>query len=102
MAGELGLPAPRDPTGAGASTGVEGGMAGLETAGEVGEVGEGTLRAVDPAQIAAEVSEEDLKRLHTLLLETQIQTGKLVCGNCGHEYAIREGIANFLLPAHLV
>ena len=43
-----------------------------------------------------------LKELHTLLLETQIMEGKLVCGVCGHEYAVREGIANFLLPSHLV
>jgi hypothetical protein len=27
--------------------------------------------------------------------------GKLVCGNCQHEYAIKEGIPNFLLPNHL-
>ncbi|KAF2099209.1 Trm112p-domain-containing protein [Rhizodiscina lignyota] len=40
--------------------------------------------------------------LHNLLLETTIQSGKLVCGNCGHEYAIKEGIANFLLPSHMV
>lgn len=25
----------------------------------------------------------------------------MVCGNCGHEYPIKEGIANFLLPNHL-
>lgn len=43
-----------------------------------------------------------LRELHTLLMETQIMEGKLVCGHCGHEYAIREGIANFLLPSHLV
>ncbi|KAK4122248.1 Trm112p-domain-containing protein [Parathielavia appendiculata] len=43
-----------------------------------------------------------LKDLHTLLMETQINEGKLVCGHCGHEYAVREGIANFLLPSHLV
>lgn len=49
-----------------------------------------------------EISEEEAKKLHELLLETQIVSGKLVCGNCGHEYAVREGIANFLLPAHLV
>lgn len=42
-----------------------------------------------------------LRDLHTLLLETQVMEGKLVCGNCGHEYAIKEGIANFLLPSHL-
>ncbi|OCL06547.1 Trm112p-domain-containing protein [Glonium stellatum] len=43
-----------------------------------------------------------LQDLHRLLLETTIATGKLVCGNCGHEYAVKEGIANFLLPSHLV
>ena len=40
--------------------------------------------------------------LHKLLLETQVVEGKMVCGNCGHEYRIKEGIANFLLPNHLV
>ncbi|OCK75914.1 Trm112p-domain-containing protein [Lepidopterella palustris CBS 459.81] len=43
-----------------------------------------------------------LQDLHHLLLETTILSGKLVCGNCGHEYAVKEGIANFLLPSHLV
>jgi multifunctional methyltransferase subunit TRM112 len=43
-----------------------------------------------------------MAELHTLLLETQISEGKLVCANCQHEYAIKEGIANFLLPNHLV
>ncbi|KAK3359234.1 Trm112p-domain-containing protein [Lasiosphaeria hispida] len=46
--------------------------------------------------------EKMLQDLHTLLLETQMIEGKLVCGHCGHEYAVREGIANFLLPSHLV
>ncbi|KAH7077252.1 hypothetical protein FB567DRAFT_451579 [Paraphoma chrysanthemicola] len=40
--------------------------------------------------------------LHRILLETCIQEGKLVCGACGHEYAVKEGVANFLLPGHLV
>jgi len=48
----------------------------------------------EPTQLA--------KDLHRLLLETTIQSGALVCANCGHEYAIKEGIANFLLPSHLV
>ncbi|KAI0472012.1 hypothetical protein GGR56DRAFT_656512 [Xylariaceae sp. FL0804] len=43
-----------------------------------------------------------LRDLHHLLLETQMVEGALVCGRCGHEYAVREGIANFLLPSHLV
>ncbi|KAK0304311.1 hypothetical protein LTR01_007412 [Friedmanniomyces endolithicus] len=47
-----------------------------------------------PSQIARD--------LHALLMETCIASGKLVCGNCGHEYAVKEGIANFLLPSHMV
>ncbi|PLN84254.1 Trm112p-domain-containing protein [Aspergillus taichungensis] len=42
-----------------------------------------------------------LRDVHKLLLETQVIEGKLVCGNCGHEYMIKEGIPNFLLPSHL-
>ncbi|EHY52385.1 hypothetical protein HRR83_003044 [Exophiala dermatitidis] len=48
------------------------------------------------------VNEEVLKKLHNLLLETGVVEGKLVCGNCGFEYPIKEGVGNFLLPAHLV
>jgi multifunctional methyltransferase subunit TRM112 len=54
---------------------------------------EGAQKAVD---------EEVLRKLHALLLETGVVEGKLVCGNCGFEYPIKEGVANFLLPAHLV
>lgn len=46
--------------------------------------------------------EQVLRDLHRLLLETQVVEGKMVCGNCGFEYRIKEGIANFLLPSHLV
>lgn len=42
-----------------------------------------------------------MRDLHTLLLETEVREGKMVCGNCGQEYRIKEGIANFLLPSHL-
>ena len=34
-----------------------------------------------------------------MLLETSIASGKLVCGHCGHEYGVKEGIGNFLLPS---
>ena len=44
---------------------------------------------------------EVMQNLHTLLLATEVREGKMVCGNCGHEYKIKEGIANFLLPSHL-
>lgn len=61
-------------------------------------------RAEPGAETAAipEPTDDDLQKLHSLLLETQITSGKLVCGNCGHEYKVLEGIPNFLLPAHLV
>jgi multifunctional methyltransferase subunit TRM112 len=60
--------------------------------------GEGERLGEDEAAVG---EEKLLRDLHTLLLETQVQEGKLVCGSCGHEYAIKEGIANFLLPNHL-
>ena len=45
--------------------------------------------------------EQMLRDLHRLLLETHVTEGQMVCGNCEHEYNIKEGIANFLLPSHL-
>lgn len=54
-----------------------------------------------PEDIASDDS-QTLKDLHTLLVETSVREGKLVCASCGHEYAVKEGIANFLLPSHLV
>ncbi|CAE7177944.1 hypothetical protein CFE70_005776 [Pyrenophora teres f. teres 0-1] len=54
-----------------------------------------------PAQTDEEPS-QTAKDLHRILLETCIQEGKLVCGACEHEYAVKEGVANFLLPGHLV
>lgn len=55
---------------------------------------DGTLEAEDEQRV--------MRDLHALLLETEVMEGKMVCGNCGHEYKIKEGIANFLLPNHLV
>ncbi|KAJ4336218.1 hypothetical protein N0V95_008669 [Ascochyta clinopodiicola] len=60
---------------------------------------------IAPAAPGAQVDEEPSQTaldLHRVLLETCIQEGKLVCGCCGHEYAVKEGVANFLLPGHLV
>ncbi|ATY66503.1 hypothetical protein CCM_03914 [Cordyceps militaris CM01] len=66
------------------------------------ELGFPQLPEQAPTAEQLQADEKILKDLHHLLLETQISEGKLVCGNCGHEYAIKEGIANFLLPSHLV
>lgn len=50
----------------------------------------------------AELGDEGVMRgLQRVLMETRVVEGKMVCGNCGHEYRIKEGIANFLLPNHL-
>lgn len=66
---------------------------------------EPTLPPADASSTTTSTSdvgdEKMLRELHTLLLETEVKEGKLVCGNCGHEYKIKEGIANFLLPSHL-
>ncbi|KAI5961029.1 uncharacterized protein KGF55_004296 [Candida pseudojiufengensis] len=42
-----------------------------------------------------------LKDLHTLLIETQLIEGKMICRNCQHIYYIKNSIPNFLLPPHL-
>ncbi|PHH64901.1 hypothetical protein CDD81_3758 [Ophiocordyceps australis] len=66
------------------------------------ELGFPQLPDEPPSQEELQADDKMLRDLHHLLLETQISEGKLVCQNCGHEYAIKEGIANFLLPSHLV
>ncbi|EMR69873.1 type I protein arginine N-methyltransferase Rmt1 [Eutypa lata] len=66
------------------------------------ELGFPALPPQPPTTEELQSDEKTLRDLHNLLMETQIMEGKLVCGNCGHEYAVREGIANFLLPSHLV
>jgi multifunctional methyltransferase subunit TRM112 len=53
-------------------------------------------------QAVDETPSQTAQDLHRVLIETCIQEGKLVCGSCGHEYAVKEGVANFLLPGHLV
>lgn len=63
------------------------------------ELGFTTLPPTKPE--GAGLDEKTKKDLHTLLLETQVTEGKLCCANCGHEYKIHQGIANFLLPSHL-
>lgn len=66
------------------------------------QLGFPSLPETAPTAEELEADEKMLQELHTLLMETQLIEGKLVCGHCGHEYAVREGIANFLLPSHLV
>ncbi|KAI4128114.1 MAG: hypothetical protein LQ338_002899 [Usnochroma carphineum] len=67
------------------------------------ELGFTNLPAAKPdGNPETEEEQQVMRNLHTLLLETEVMEGKMVCGNCGHQYQIKEGIANFLLPNHLV
>lgn len=77
----------------------EGGLSGKDTEMDVEQ--EPKAEGAGAAQ-TDEDSDQVLKKLHSLLLETSVVEGKLVCGNCGFEYPIKEGVGNFLLPAHLV
>ncbi|KAI8390803.1 uncharacterized protein BYT42DRAFT_610082 [Radiomyces spectabilis] len=55
-----------------------------------------------PAQIPENAleNEEFLKALHSVLLETHVQQGRMVCPNCQHVYNIKDGIPNMLLAEH--
>jgi multifunctional methyltransferase subunit TRM112 len=66
------------------------------------QLGFPSLPPTAPEPETLQNDEKMLKELHTLLMETEIEEGSLVCGNCGHEYRVKEGIGNFLLPGHLV
>ena len=66
------------------------------------KLGFANLQEQAPTAEELEADVRKLRELHELLLETHVMEGKLVCGECGHEYAVKEGIANFLLPSHLV
>lgn len=68
----------------------------------VGETEGGETNVEDIKEGEGDEPTQLAKEMHTLLLETTIQSGSLVCAACGHEYAVKEGIANFLLPSHLV
>ncbi|TID30954.1 hypothetical protein CANINC_000476 [Pichia inconspicua] len=63
------------------------------------DLGNESLPAQKPENI--DQNEAMLKDLHSLLMETQITEGEMVCGNCQHIYYIKNSIASFLLPPHL-
>ncbi|KAJ3348655.1 hypothetical protein HDU83_001125 [Entophlyctis luteolus] len=50
-----------------------------------------------PAQVPDMIDEDFLKRIHRVVLETQVTAGKMVCRGCGHVYPISDGIPNMLL-----
>lgn len=69
------------------------------------DAGEGRVQE-GAEEMRDEVSEQDtdqiLKSLHNVLLETNVREGQMRCGRCGHIYPIKEGIANMLLAEHEV
>jgi multifunctional methyltransferase subunit TRM112 len=78
-------------------------------AGDAGHTGEGEAMDVEgeggrgDTVVEMEGKPSKLAReMHRLLLETSLKEGKLVCAACEHAYEVKEGIANFLLPAHMV
>ena len=79
---------------------------GAETGREGGEKDEERMddaSATAPlTRLSAEQRDRLLRSLHKLLMETSVEEGFLVCGNCEFEYPIKDGVGNFLLPPHLV
>ncbi|CDK27177.1 unnamed protein product [Kuraishia capsulata CBS 1993] len=67
------------------------------------DLGNNSIPQVKPENIDPEdpESERILRDLHSLLLETQITEGKMICNHCQHVYYIKNSVANFLLPPHL-
>ncbi|CEP61083.1 RNA methylation protein TRM112 LALA0_S02e06348g [Lachancea lanzarotensis] len=68
------------------------------------DLGNTTLPPTKPEFANEELSEEDmiiLRDLHTLLIQTNIVEGQMMCRNCGHIYYIKNSIPNLLLPPHL-
>ncbi|KAI9283360.1 hypothetical protein BY458DRAFT_448842 [Sporodiniella umbellata] len=62
------------------------------------QLGNNTLPEQVPED--AEENEDFLKVLHSVILETHIQQGQMVCPNCNHIYKIKDGIPNMLLAEH--
>lgn len=70
------------------------------------DLGNTSLPTVKPEfeAVGGEFSDQEiavLQDLHTLLLQTSIVEGEMVCRNCAHIYYIKNGIPNLLLPPHL-
>lgn len=66
----------------------------LVSAAEAVGVGIGLPEAMpEPAQ----ADDDFLKSVHTVLMEVDIQSGRMVCPRCDHVYVITDGIPNMLL-----
>ncbi|OCF34737.1 multifunctional methyltransferase subunit TRM112 [Kwoniella heveanensis CBS 569] len=55
-----------------------------------------------PETMPDQITEDQLKALHHVLMEMHIEEGNMTCRNCGHVYPISNGIPNMLLAEHEV
>ncbi|KAJ3219130.1 hypothetical protein HDU67_002463 [Dinochytrium kinnereticum] len=55
-----------------------------------------------PNEMPIDVEEELLRRIHRVIMETEVKAGRMVCPNCGHIYQIKDGIPNMLLQENEV
>ncbi|ORX72185.1 Trm112p-domain-containing protein, partial [Linderina pennispora] len=56
------------------------------------------LPATVPANPADD--EEFLQKFHTVVMETHVKEGSMVCDGCGHDFKIVKGVPNMLLAEH--
>jgi len=64
------------------------------------ELGNTNLPQEKPENLSAENDEQLLRLLHSVLLETNVNEGKMICRSCGHVYLIKASIPNMLLAPH--
>ncbi|KAJ3114159.1 hypothetical protein HDU96_002503 [Phlyctochytrium bullatum] len=55
-----------------------------------------------PTELPADLDDMELRRLHKVLLEVEVKSGRMVCPNCGHIFPIKDGIPNMLLQENEV
>jgi len=64
------------------------------------DLGNTSLPQEKPENLTPENDDQVLRQLHSILLETDVSEGKMICRNCGHVYFIKESIPNMLLAPH--
>ncbi|KAJ3090396.1 hypothetical protein HK102_003905 [Quaeritorhiza haematococci] len=50
-----------------------------------------------PQELPEDPDEKFLRKLHTVVMETKVKEGNMICNNCGHVYQIKDSIPNMLL-----
>ncbi|KAJ3105330.1 hypothetical protein HDU97_008227 [Phlyctochytrium planicorne] len=55
-----------------------------------------------PQDLPEEVDEALLRRVHMIIMETEVKSGRMICPGCGHVFPIKDGIPNMLLQENEV